>query len=76
MSEQINSALWEIIDLIKSIVNPIGILALVIVGIYCIMNHDSNTISKVKGWLLYIILGMLLINLAPQIISWLQTIGA
>ena len=76
MSEQINSALWEIIDLIKSVVNPIGVHAIIIVGVYCIMNHDSNSIRQVKGWLLCIVLGMLLINLAPQIVTWLQSIGA
>ncbi|MCR5096989.1 MAG: TrbC/VirB2 family protein [Erysipelotrichaceae bacterium] len=74
MDTQINNAILQVIATIRSIANPIAILAVVIMGIYLIVGHDDQTIRVVKRWAISIAVGLILINLAEPIVNWLQTI--
>ena len=74
MDTQINNAILQVISTIRSIANPIAILAVIIMGIYLIVGHDDQTLRTVKKWAISIVIGLILINLAEPIVNWLQTI--
>ncbi|MBQ6148508.1 MAG: TrbC/VirB2 family protein [Oscillospiraceae bacterium] len=74
MNNQISSAILAVVAMVKSIANPIAVLAIVVMGIYLIVGHDDQTLRAVKKWAISIAVGLVLINMAEPIITWLQSI--
>ena len=74
MDVQVANAINQIIDMVKSIANPIAVLSLVIMGVYLLLGSDTQTMSKVKRWAISIAIGLILINMANPIVTWLQNI--
>lgn len=64
-----------VINIIKGIANPLGMLAVVIMGIYMIFASDPQNIKKVKSWFIAVAMGLIMINLAQPIINGIQAIG-
>ena len=69
---KISTGIFGIIDIVKNIANPIAITGVVICGLLMIFGSNQQTISKVKGWLIAILVGLLMINLAEPIVTWMQ----
>ena len=72
MGEQISSKIMELFTLIKTIANPIGIVAVALCGLYLLFGSDPTTIRKVKTWGISIFIGLLVINMAQSIVQWIQ----
>ena len=69
---KITKGIFGIIDIVKNIANPIAITGVVICGLLTIFGYNMQTITKVKGWLIAILIGLLMINLAEPIVTWMQ----
>ena len=69
---KISNGIFGIIDIVKNIANPIAITGVVICGLLMIFGSNQQTIAKVKGWLIAILVGLLMINLAEPIVTWMQ----
>ena len=80
VTQQIEGGIWTLINVIKNIANPLAVLAVVIIGIYLVwagsQGSNSKSVTAARAWLICIIIGLVLINLAKPIVDWLQTIGA
>lgn len=72
----ITAAILKVVAVIRGIANPVGVLALVIIGIMWMASDNDSTIQKCKSWLVRIIIGMVIINLAQVIMDFIQKIGA
>lgn len=75
VSEQIGNAIGQVTQIIRDIANPIGILALVVIGITFMASTNDGTREKMKSWFIRIVIGMLIINLAETIMGFISTIG-
>ena len=76
MDTQIASAINQVVDTVRKIANPIATLSLVIMGIYlAAFGEDQSTVSKVKRWFVTLAVGLILINLAGPIVTWLESIS-
>ena len=76
VGDDISKGIKDITKIIIKIADPIAILAVVIIGIYCIMGENETTKSKAKSWLIWIVIGLILINVAPVLIDTISGIGA
>lgn len=72
ITTKISSGIFGIINIVKNIANPIAIAGVVICGLLMIFGSNQQTIAKVKSWLIAILLGLLMINLAEPIVIWMQ----
>lgn len=75
VSSQIATAIGQVTSIIRDIANPIGILALVIIGVTVMASTNDSTKERMKSWFIRIVIGMLIINLAESIMNFIQTIG-
>lgn len=75
VGDDIAGGIKNITNVILRIVNPIAVLAVVIIGIYCIMAENEQAKSKAKSWLIWIVIGLILINLAQPLVDTLSGIG-
>lgn len=76
IGQDIGDGIKDITGIITSIANPLGILAIVIMGIMLVMASDPSSIKKIKSWLIALIIGLIAINLAEPIVNAIQQIGA
>ena len=65
----------EVIAQIRSIVNPIATVAIIGCGLYLLLGSDPVNIKRAKSWGLSILVGLIIINLASQIVAWASSIG-
>lgn len=72
ISEKISQGVMGIVDIVRNIANPIAIAGVVICGLYMQFGGNTQTQAKVKSWLIAILIGLLMINLAEPIVSWMQ----
>ncbi len=70
----LSSSLTSVANSIKTIVNPIGIIAMIICGIMYIVSQNPQTAEKAKVWGLRILIGVVVVNVADKIIEWAQTL--
>ena len=72
---QITAAFKDVYNIVKSIANPIAVVAIAVMGIYLLIGSDPQTIKKVKTWAISIIIGMILVNAAQTIADWASKLG-
>ena len=72
ISDKISSGVMGIVKIVRNIANPIAIAGVVICGLYMLFGSNTQTQSKVKSWLIAILIGLLMINLAEPIVTWMQ----
>lgn len=58
-----------------SIANPIAVVALIICGIKMLMASDPQSVRSAKQWIIIILLGLIVINLAGPIVNTIQTLS-
>lgn len=75
VSTQIGNAIGQVTQIIRDIANPIGVLALVLIGITFMASTNDSTREKMKSWFIRLVIGMLIINLAETIMGFISTIG-
>lgn len=75
VGDDVAGGISDITKTIRKIVNPIAITATVICGIYMLVGSDPASLKKVKTWLISIIAGLLLVNLAQPLIDWAASIA-
>ena len=75
VGETIAGGIETAIGTIKTIINPVAVVAVIGCGLYCILGSDPMNIKKAKSWGLGIFCGLLLINLAQPIVNWAQSIA-
>ena len=75
IGEEVADGITSITSTIKKIVNPIAITAAVCCGIFLIVGSDPASLRRVKTWLISIIGGLLLVNLASPLVEWASNIA-
>lgn len=75
VSTQIGNAIGQVTQIIRDIANPIGVLALVLIGITFMASTNDSTREKMKSWFIRLVIGMLIINLAETIMAFISKIG-
>ena len=60
---------------IKKIINPVATVAVMGCAIYLVLGSDPSNMKKAKSWGLSILVGLVLVNLAPKIVEWASLIG-
>ncbi len=75
IGDEVARGINEIIAQIRSIVNPIATVAIIGCGLYLLLGSDPAYIKRAKGWGLSILVGLIVINLAGQIVAWASSIG-
>lgn len=76
VGDQVKAGIEDITKTIKKVVNPIAITAAVICGIFLIVGSDPASLKKVKTWLISIIGGLLLVNLAGPLVNWASNLAS
>lgn len=76
IGDEVASGISDITATVKKVVNPIAITAAVICGIFLILGSDPASLKKVKTWLIAIVGGLLLVNLAQPLVEWASELGA
>jgi len=72
ISTKISEGVMGIVNIVRNIANPIAIAGVVICGLYMLSGSNTQTQAKVKTWLIAILIGLIMINLAEPIVSWMQ----
>ena len=72
ISTKISDGIMGIVKIVRNIANPVAIAGVVICGLYMQFGPNTQTQSKVKSWLIAILIGLMMINLAEPIVSWMQ----
>lgn len=72
IAAKISTGIFGVIDIVRNIANPIAITGVVICGLLMIFGANSQNIAKVKAWLIAILVGLLMINLAEPIVIWME----
>lgn len=54
---------------LKSIANPLGIVAMICCGLLWLVSSDPQTVAKAKQWLFRILIGIAIVNLASTVIA-------
>ena len=66
----------EIYQKLLSYANPIAILSMVGCGFIWLTSTSTQSAEKAKSWLFRILIGLIVINGAPQFVQWIsETIG-
>ena len=76
VGDDIATGIKNALGTVKKIVNPVATIAVIGCGLYLIMGSDPQNLKKAKTWGISIFAGLLIINLADQIINWASSIGA
>ena len=71
----VTSAINTVMEGLKSIVNPIATCCIIVCGIYWLFGNDPQKIRAAKSWTFNILIGIIIINLAPTIVEWAQKLG-
>lgn len=75
IGDEIKNGINEVIAQIRTIVNPIATVAIIGCGMYLLLGSDPVNIKRAKSWGLSILVGLIIINLASQIVDWASAIG-
>ena len=75
VSTQIGNAIGQVTQIIRDIANPIGVLALVVIGITFMASTNDSTREKMKYCFIRLVICMLIINLAETIMGFISKIG-
>ena len=75
IGDEVARGINEVIAQIRSIVNPIATVAIIGCGLYLLLGSDPVNIKRAKSWGLSILVGLIIINLASQIVAWASSIG-
>lgn len=73
---QVKGSFTDLASAVKSIANPIAIVAVIVCGIYMLAGSDPTTLRKVKSWLLAIVIGLVMINLAGPLVQWAESLAS
>lgn len=76
ISSKITAGITSFTAELKKIVNPIGVVSVVICGIYMLTGSDPQTLKKVKSWAFSILIGLVIVNLAEPLVNWASSLGA
>lgn len=71
----VSSGIRSIIATVRSVINPIAILATIGCGLYFILGDDQANVKKAKSWGIGILAGLLLINVAEPLVDWASRLG-
>lgn len=74
VGDEVAKGIKDITATIKKVVNPIAITAAVCCGIFLVVGSDPASLRRVKAWLISIIGGLLLVNLAEPLVEWASSI--
>lgn len=75
IGRQVGEGIDAITKTIKDIVNPIATVAVVCCAIFLLVGSDPASLRKVKTWMISIIGGLLLVNLADNLVKWASNIA-
>ena len=75
VGDKVARGIGSVTETIKKIVNPLAITAAVICGIFLIVGSDPTSLRRVKSWLIAIIGGLLLVNLADPLVKWANNLA-
>ncbi|HHT20799.1 MAG TPA: hypothetical protein GXZ74_05130 [Tissierellia bacterium] len=70
--ENVMATLQNVVNIIKTPASLVGVIALMIGGYYILAGGQEGR-QKGKYWIIGAVVGLLIIWLAPEIISWLKT---
>lgn len=75
VGDQVSAGITTIKNMVLKIVNPLLILIVIICGIMYAVSRDPKQSEMAKSWGIRILIGAIIINVASQIVDWLQTLG-
>ena len=75
VGDQIAGGIKSIQTELLKIVNPIAIIAVIGCGLYLLLGSDPQYIKKAKSWGIAILVGLVIINVADDIVGWAASIG-
>lgn len=64
----------EIVTLIRNVMTPVSVVALVICGAMWVFSSDQQSVTAAKKWMLRIILGLVIIWAGPTVLRSLITV--
>ena len=71
----LGNSIGQIGEGIMKIVNPIAIVAVIICAVLYIASQNPQTAERAKTWGLRILIGVVIANVATQIVEWAQTLA-
>lgn len=75
IGDKVGNKFYDVIDQIKAFATPAAICALSICAIYLLFGSDPSWIKKAKSWAISIFIGLLILYLAPDIITAITEIA-
>lgn len=62
----------DVLSLARGIVLPIAIIGIIICGIKIMIATDPQSVAATKKWLMYIVIGIIIVMFAPAILDQLK----